>query len=38
MESTGIGILAFILLAGGGVIAAVACLGVDRTLRAGRSK
>ena len=36
MEGTGIGILAFILLAGGGIVCAIAGVAVDKTLRAGR--
>ncbi len=32
----GIGILAFILLAGGGIVTGLVCLTVDKALRAGR--
>jgi len=35
---TGIGILAFVLLAGGGIITAIVCLTVDKTVRAGHAR
>jgi hypothetical protein len=38
MMESGIGILAFILLAGGGIITGVVCLTVDKTVRAGSSR